>query len=67
MEFDFDNLDPMDKIVLGTWLAFEAQQTGNYIQPPVIPAGAPHPNEVATRAAVEAGHYTAEDVGLGPT
>jgi hypothetical protein len=51
---------------LQTWLAFEKMHNGEPMDEPPPQQIEPHPNEIATREAVEAGVYTAEHVGLAP-
>lgn len=49
---------------LATWLGAECVwKGGGFCEPPATPT-VRHPNEVATREAVEAKVYTAEAVGL---
>jgi hypothetical protein len=51
---------------LNTWLGAVAIEKGEVpADPDAGPPPEPHPNEVATRKAVEAGIYDADDVGAG--
>lgn len=49
---------------LRAWLDAEQGLHKGPVEPADIPAPEPHPNEIATREAVDAGVYAAEHVGL---
>lgn len=49
---------------LRSWLDAEQGLHKGAVEPTDIPTPDPHPNEIATREAVDAGAYAAEHVGL---
>lgn len=57
-------IDTPEDVVQQSWLNAEHLFDTGAGEPAVSPVPEPHPNEVATRAAVDAGTYTAEEVGL---
>lgn len=61
---DWENMTFAQRYTMETWLAAEALHAGNPVPGTFPEYIKPHPNEVATRAAVDAGIYTAGEAGL---
>lgn len=61
---DDNKIETPEDMTRRWWLDMEATHKYGGVEPTNIPVSEPHPNEVATRQAVEGGIYSAEDVGV---
>lgn len=59
-------IETPEDYTLRSWLDAEADYLTGGVELTDVPIPEPHPNEIATREAVDAGVYTAADVGLPP-